>query len=54
VYAFKRVLAWLGVVKMFTVSALLLCLGSVLLPSTAFIYWILGAHTPPALLTLVY
>jgi hypothetical protein len=43
VYAFKRVLAWLGVVKMFTFSALLLCLGSILLPSTSFIYWVLGA-----------
>ncbi|ELR23205.1 transporter, major facilitator subfamily protein [Acanthamoeba castellanii str. Neff] len=53
VYAFKRVLAWLGVVKMFTVSALLLCLGSVLLPSTAFIYWILGVNTTATIIVWV-
>lgn len=46
IYAFKKLLARLGVVKMYMMSALLLCLGSILLPSTSFIYWIFGTSKP--------
>lgn len=44
VYLFEKVLHKMGVITMFQVSSLLLCLGSFLLPCTAFINWALGTH----------
>lgn len=53
IFAFERMLRWLGVVNLYLLSSLLLCLGVLLLPCVTFIYWGLGVSTVSTVLVWI-